>query len=45
MGLPNILQCSNMNIQIRNVQEYPKNPVSIMRSSRISVIGCLFSGY
>ena len=45
MGFPNTLQYSNMNIQIRNVQEYPENPVSIIRCSIISVIGGLFSGY
>ena len=44
MGFPNTLQYSNMNIQIRNDQEYPENPVSIIRCSRISVIGGLFSG-
>ena len=45
MGFPNTLQYSNMNIQNRNVQEYPENPVSIIRCSRISVMGGLFSGY
>ena len=45
MGFPNTLQYSYMNIQIRNVEECPENPVSVIRCSRISVIGCLFSGY
>lgn len=43
--LPNVLQYSNMNIQIEDVQEYPKNPAHIIGYSRISDIGCLFVGY